>query len=92
MSTELEILKSLESEAIEIFRETAATFRKPVLMYSIVSDLGLLSQHRFLIVGILLCTSTVGSCILMRSLLAFLSSPILLISFILLLFRQCGLL
>ena len=38
MSTELEILKSLESEAIEIFRETAATFRKPVLMYSIGKD------------------------------------------------------
>jgi sulfate adenylyltransferase subunit 2 len=38
MSTELEILKSLESEAIEIFRETASTFRKPVLMYSIGKD------------------------------------------------------
>jgi len=38
MSAELEILTSLESEAIEIFRETAATFRKPVLMYSIGKD------------------------------------------------------
>ncbi len=38
MSTELEILKSLESEAIEIFRETASSFRKPVLMYSIGKD------------------------------------------------------
>lgn len=28
MSTELEILRSLESEAIEIFRETAASFSK----------------------------------------------------------------
>jgi len=32
------ILKTLESEAIEIFRETAAAFRKPVLMYSIGKD------------------------------------------------------
>ena len=33
-----EILKTLESEAIEIFRETAASFRNPVLMYSIGKD------------------------------------------------------
>lgn len=32
------ILKTLESEAIEIFRETAAVFRKPVMMYSIGKD------------------------------------------------------
>jgi sulfate adenylyltransferase subunit 2 len=32
------ILKTLESEAIEIFRETAAAFRKPVMMYSIGKD------------------------------------------------------
>ena len=38
MSTELEILKSLESEAIEIFRETAASFKNPVLLYSIGKD------------------------------------------------------
>lgn len=33
-----EILKTLEGEAIEIFRETAASFRNPVLMYSIGKD------------------------------------------------------
>ena len=33
-----EILKTLESEAIEIFRETAASFRNPTLMYSIGKD------------------------------------------------------
>jgi sulfate adenylyltransferase subunit 2 len=33
-----QILKTLESESIEIFRETAATFRKPVMMYSIGKD------------------------------------------------------
>lgn len=33
-----EILKTLESEAVEIFRETAASFRNPVLMYSIGKD------------------------------------------------------
>jgi sulfate adenylyltransferase subunit 2 len=38
MSKTSEILKTLESEAIEIFRETAASFRNPVLMYSIGKD------------------------------------------------------
>jgi sulfate adenylyltransferase subunit 2 len=38
VSSELEILRTLESEAIEILRETAVTFRKPVLMYSIGKD------------------------------------------------------
>ena len=33
-----QILKALEAEAIEIFRETATTFRNPVLMYSIGKD------------------------------------------------------
>jgi sulfate adenylyltransferase subunit 2 len=33
-----EILKSLENESIEILRETAAAFRKPVLLYSIGKD------------------------------------------------------
>jgi sulfate adenylyltransferase subunit 2 len=33
-----QILKTLESESIEIFRETVATFRKPVMMYSIGKD------------------------------------------------------
>ena len=32
------ILKELESDSIEILRETAAAFRKPVLMYSIGKD------------------------------------------------------
>jgi sulfate adenylyltransferase subunit 2 len=32
------ILKELEDESIEIFRETAAGFRKPVMMYSIGKD------------------------------------------------------
>jgi sulfate adenylyltransferase subunit 2 len=32
------ILKELEAESIEIFRETAANFRKPVMMYSIGKD------------------------------------------------------
>jgi sulfate adenylyltransferase subunit 2 len=32
------ILKELEDESIEIFRETAAAFRKPVLLYSIGKD------------------------------------------------------
>jgi sulfate adenylyltransferase subunit 2 len=32
------ILKNLENEAIEILRETAATFRSPVMMYSIGKD------------------------------------------------------
>ena len=32
------ILKELETESIEIFRETAASFKKPVIMYSIGKD------------------------------------------------------
>jgi sulfate adenylyltransferase subunit 2 len=35
---ETAILKALENESIEILRETAASFRKPVLMYSIGKD------------------------------------------------------
>lgn len=38
MKVETEILKTLESESIEILRETAAAFRKPVMMYSIGKD------------------------------------------------------
>lgn len=38
MNVNSQILKTLESESIEIFRETAATFRKPVMMYSIGKD------------------------------------------------------
>ena len=38
MTKTKEILKTLESDAIEIFRETAASFRNPVLMYSIGKD------------------------------------------------------
>jgi len=38
MSTIGRILKNLEDESIEILRETAASFRKPVLMYSIGKD------------------------------------------------------
>jgi sulfate adenylyltransferase subunit 2 len=34
----MKILKALEAEAIEILRETAASFRKPVMMYSIGKD------------------------------------------------------
>jgi sulfate adenylyltransferase subunit 2 len=33
-----EIIKALENESIEILRETAAVFRKPVLLYSIGKD------------------------------------------------------
>jgi sulfate adenylyltransferase subunit 2 len=33
-----EILKALENESIEIFRETAAAFQKPVMLYSIGKD------------------------------------------------------
>jgi len=33
-----QILKALESESIEILRETAASFRTPVMMYSIGKD------------------------------------------------------
>ena len=38
MKTSKEILRALENESIEILREAAATFRKPVLMYSIGKD------------------------------------------------------
>ena len=38
MIVEQKILKALESESIEILRETAAAFRKPVMMYSIGKD------------------------------------------------------
>ena len=38
MSRPLSHLDLLESEAIHIFREAAAQFRKPVLLYSIGKD------------------------------------------------------
>jgi sulfate adenylyltransferase subunit 2 len=38
MSKVAAILKELENESIEIFRETAMGFKKPVLMYSIGKD------------------------------------------------------
>ncbi|CAB4914886.1 unannotated protein [freshwater metagenome] len=38
MQSATSILKSLESDSIEIFRESAAVFRKPVMMYSIGKD------------------------------------------------------
>lgn len=38
MSPVEDILKTLESEAIEILRESAAAFQKPVMMYSIGKD------------------------------------------------------
>ena len=38
MRVDTEILKALENESIEILRETAASFRKPVLLYSIGKD------------------------------------------------------
>jgi sulfate adenylyltransferase subunit 2 len=38
MSIKGQILKELENESIEILRETAAGFRKPVMMYSIGKD------------------------------------------------------
>ena len=38
MRVNTEILKALENESIEILRETADSFRKPVLMYSIGKD------------------------------------------------------
>jgi len=38
MQVNSEILKALENEAIEILREAAAGFRKPVMMYSIGKD------------------------------------------------------
>ena len=38
MDVKSEILKTLENESIEILRETAASFRNPVMMYSIGKD------------------------------------------------------
>jgi len=38
MNHKNEIMKSLENESIEILRETAASFRNPVMMYSIGKD------------------------------------------------------
>ena len=38
MSTYSKVLKNLEDESIEILRETAAAFRKPVMLYSIGKD------------------------------------------------------
>jgi sulfate adenylyltransferase subunit 2 len=38
VSVDHKILKALESESIEILRETAAAFRNPVMMYSIGKD------------------------------------------------------
>ncbi|HUW78924.1 MAG TPA: sulfate adenylyltransferase subunit CysD [Candidatus Nanopelagicaceae bacterium] len=38
MRVDSKILSSLEDESIEIFRESAASFRKPVMMYSIGKD------------------------------------------------------
>ena len=38
MSVKSEILRTLENESIEILRETAASFRNPVMMYSIGKD------------------------------------------------------
>jgi sulfate adenylyltransferase subunit 2 len=38
MSIKARVLKELENESIEIFRETAVGFRKPVMMYSIGKD------------------------------------------------------
>ena len=38
MSINSEILKTLENESIEILRETVASFRNPVMMYSIGKD------------------------------------------------------
>ncbi len=38
MNSSPEILQALEDESIEIFRESAAAFRKPVLLYSIGKD------------------------------------------------------
>jgi len=38
VTVDQKILKALESESIEILRETAAAFRKPVMMYSIGKD------------------------------------------------------
>jgi len=38
MRVENQILKELEDESIEIFREAAVSFRKPVMMYSVGKD------------------------------------------------------
>jgi sulfate adenylyltransferase subunit 2 len=38
MTIKTRVLKELENESIEIFRETAVGFRKPVMMYSIGKD------------------------------------------------------
>lgn len=38
MNESSQILRNLENESIEILRESAATFRKPVMMYSIGKD------------------------------------------------------
>jgi sulfate adenylyltransferase subunit 2 len=38
VQTNLNVLRQLESESIEILRETAASFKKPVLLYSIGKD------------------------------------------------------
>src|SRR5919106_437217 len=38
MAERLSHLKALESESIEIFREVAASFERPVMMYSIGKD------------------------------------------------------
>jgi sulfate adenylyltransferase subunit 2 len=38
MRSSVEILESLENESIEIIRETAASFRNPVFLYSIGKD------------------------------------------------------
>jgi sulfate adenylyltransferase subunit 2 len=38
MNHSLAVLKALENESIEIFREAAAAFRKPVMLYSIGKD------------------------------------------------------
>jgi len=38
MTSSTSVLQALEDESIEIFRETAAAFRKPVMLYSIGKD------------------------------------------------------
>ena len=38
MRVDKQILKELENESIEILREAAVAFRKPVMMYSIGKD------------------------------------------------------
>ena len=39
------LLDALENESIEIFRETAAAFRTPVMLYSISKDSSVLHLH-----------------------------------------------